>query len=531
MSKALFKNINESKNKFKITDFPEGSKILFNDSEEWIVVKKGMRGSGSWRNSDEITIKPFNKLAKDKNVSLPIDVNLEFLNANVKEINESEINESNNIEVGTFVRYKKDKDFTGGKVKSIKGGKAEIHNWDGSTSELPLKDLEYVKSWNESEVNEAMSFDEIKDKFVENPYGIGANVVEFIEGKNGNSSMLIFKHDEKHRRDQIESRLKTLGISPKKMSKSTADRAYKYRYELILHENVLEETNEVNEGRSQIKRKYGEHGAIRVNSEAPVRNSILEFVGKRFVTRAELDSHLTQLSEDRGKSFNHTTWFKNNERYFESFSNRGSEVWTLSKYGKRVLENIIKSKQEKTMIKESIGLFKFDTINEAIDHKKSATNEAKSPIFSFNYNTEEDDVDYIQGLLKDARVDAIAQPGLESDEMVIKAKNEVELRKAKKAIQANGFEIHEAIDVKYWADYNDDTSGQGKKEDAEKSNKFNKDFFNKAMNSWNSEAESGSSLRAFSSEYSKIYKMAEEFFKKAGWISVNVIHAMIMQES
>ena len=68
---------------------------------------------------------------------------------------ESVVTESSHIEVGTFVRYKKDKDFTGGKVKSIKGGNAEIHNWDGSTSELPLKDLEYVKSWNEAEVNEA----------------------------------------------------------------------------------------------------------------------------------------------------------------------------------------------------------------------------------------------------------------------------------------------------------------------------------------------------------------------------------------
>jgi hypothetical protein len=350
------------KNNYKITDFPEDSKILFNDGEEWIVVKKGMRGTGSYRKSDEITIKPFNKLAKDKNVSLAIDVNLDYLNANVKKINESEVNESNNIEVGTFVRYKKDKDFTGGKVKSIKGGNAEIHNWDGSTTELPIKDLEYVKSWNESEVNE---------------------------------------------------------------------------------------------GRSQIKRKYGEHGAIRVNSEAPVRNSILEFVGKRFVTRAELDAHLTQLSEDRGKAIDQTKWFSRNMKYFESFSNRGSEVWTLSKYGKRVLENLMKARkenQEKTMIKESIGLFKFNSVNESID-------------------------------------------------------------------------------VKYWADYNDDTSAQAKKEFAEKSNKFNKDFFNKAMNSWNSEAEGDSTLRAFSPAYSKIYKMAEEFFKKAGWISTNVIHAMIMQES
>jgi hypothetical protein len=73
-------------------------------------------------------------------------------------------------------------------------------------------------------------------------------------------------------------------------------------------------------------------------------------------------------------------------------------------------------------------------------------NEAKSLLFSFDYNTDEDDVDYIQGLLKDARVDAIAQPGLESGEMIVKAKNEVELRKAKKVIQANGFKIYKSVE-------------------------------------------------------------------------------------
>jgi hypothetical protein len=73
-------------------------------------------------------------------------------------------------------------------------------------------------------------------------------------------------------------------------------------------------------------------------------------------------------------------------------------------------------------------------------------NEAKPLLFSFDYNTDEDDVDYIQGLLKDARVDAIAQPGLEPGEMIVKAKNEVELRKAKKVIQANGFKIYESVE-------------------------------------------------------------------------------------
>ena len=58
------------------------------------------------------------------------------------------LNEGNQIKVGTFVRYKKDKEFTGGKVLNISSGKAEIHNWDGSTVELPVADLEYIESWN-----------------------------------------------------------------------------------------------------------------------------------------------------------------------------------------------------------------------------------------------------------------------------------------------------------------------------------------------------------------------------------------------
>jgi hypothetical protein len=63
-------------------------------------------------------------------------------------LNEEQINESGKIVAGTFVRYKKDNDFTGGKVISIDRGIAEIHNWDGSTIELPVRDLEYIESWN-----------------------------------------------------------------------------------------------------------------------------------------------------------------------------------------------------------------------------------------------------------------------------------------------------------------------------------------------------------------------------------------------
>jgi hypothetical protein len=71
-------------------------------------------------------------------------------------------------------------------------------------------------------------------------------------------------------------------------------------------------------------------------------------------------------------------------------------------------------------------------------------NEAKEYSFSFNYNTDEDDVEYVQNILHDAGVDAIAEPGIDSEEMMVKAKNAVELRKAKKAIQADGFEVNES---------------------------------------------------------------------------------------
>lgn len=78
---------------------------------------------------------------------------------------------------------------------------------------------------------------------------------------------------------------------------------------------------------------------------------------------------------------------------------------------------------------------------------ESAIDEAKSFQFTFNYNTDEDDVEYIQNVLMDAGVDAIAEPGIDSEEMVVKALNAVELRKAKKAIQADGFEINESASI------------------------------------------------------------------------------------
>ena len=114
----------------------------------------------------------------------------------------------------------------------------------------------------------------------------------------------------------------------------------------------------VNEGRSQIKRQYGQYSKIRVNEKAPIRNKVLNFVGKRFVTEEEMLNQLSTITEEIGKEFDQRKWFKNNQKYFESFENRGQKVLTLSKYGKRVHEFINKPKEKTVNENVQIGLFK-----------------------------------------------------------------------------------------------------------------------------------------------------------------------------
>jgi len=89
--------------------------------------------------------------------------------------------------------------------------------------------------------------------------------------------------------------------------------------------------------------------------------------------------------------------------------------------------------------------------------------------------------------------------------------------------------IDEAIDTKYWATYNTDTTINVNKEFANKSKDF-EDTFSLAVSDWNNEAD-GAENRIKGSQINKVKKLANEFFKKEGWISINVIQAMISQET
>jgi hypothetical protein len=89
--------------------------------------------------------------------------------------------------------------------------------------------------------------------------------------------------------------------------------------------------------------------------------------------------------------------------------------------------------------------------------------------------------------------------------------------------------VNERMDTKYWADYNNDTSGQAPSYFATKDTDF-ENTFEEAVDEWNSEAD-GPENKIKGAQVNKIKKMAMEFFKIEKWISIHVIHAMIMQES
>ena len=104
-----------------------------------------------------------------------------------------------------------------------------------------MKHLKNFESFvSESKVNEGITFQELVDKYKDNPYGIGANSIEYTESENW-GNQLVLRFEDNYDRKEAEADLKKMGIKAKKMSKSTADKAFKYRYELTVFESKVNE--------------------------------------------------------------------------------------------------------------------------------------------------------------------------------------------------------------------------------------------------------------------------------------------------
>jgi hypothetical protein len=81
--------------------------------------------------------------------------------------------------------------------------------------------------------------------------------------------------------------------------------------------------------------------------------------------------------------------------------------------------------------------------------------------------------------------------------------------------------VTESIDVKYWTDYHIKSK---KVTDKSKVNSV----IQTAIRDWNSDADGDNQVDGTYAKY--ITKLANEFFDKAGWLSTDVVSAMIMQE-
>lgn len=76
-------------------------------------------------------------------------------------------------------------------------------------------------------------------KYVDNPYGIGADSAEFDQV--GRDRQIVFRFADKRDREATRENLKELGIQGKKMSDANAEKGYAYPYELTVFESSVNE--------------------------------------------------------------------------------------------------------------------------------------------------------------------------------------------------------------------------------------------------------------------------------------------------
>jgi hypothetical protein len=77
--------------------------------------------------------------------------------------------------------------------------------------------------------------------------------------------------------------------------------------------------------------------------------------------------------------------------------------------------------------------------DEVLENEESVITERKITVV-INYNTDEDDIRYIAGILKNAGILADVKAGIDSEEVEITIEKS-DLKKATKALSANGFEL------------------------------------------------------------------------------------------
>jgi hypothetical protein len=130
-----------------------------------------------------------------------------------------------------------------------------------------------------------------------------------------------------------------------------------------------------------VKRRYGASPEVAISSHGPLRNDVLEFVGNKFVTETELQAFFNKLDEERGKKLNYKKWFNENQKFFESYTLKGTKVWSLSKIGKRAFEHVIDRRSSNTVNERMVLSYDEFILNEELDVPEESIEESiKTPV-------------------------------------------------------------------------------------------------------------------------------------------------------
>jgi len=382
-------------------EYNEGDLVKFKDDKEvWQVVKAGMRNANAKVQSNEVTIKPYDALAKRNNVSVPIDITIEYLNANTEKINES-INEAYGKPAGLT------KDQT---LKVAQKFATAMSKAEGAKVTVNQRTLE----------EDSFDLDYNGEEFDGGSYNIyqNGNVMNMADNKNP----VVGKVTDSV--DVIAKNFKKM-ISPK------------------VHESVLKETFigpfvfTSNTPEKELQAMY--HGAL--DGYANYKT------GMKF-SKADYKlayQTIEKLLKKKGVAITEAVYHASDDEFIEewvSMELADESDATID----RVIADCKEEWKEAARNYANVRSYLMDLRKNGDLLGESEINEAKGYSFTFNYNTDDDDIKYIQKLLDRANADAVAQAGLESDEMVIRAFNATGFRKAQKAIESDGFQINEADD-------------------------------------------------------------------------------------
>jgi len=301
----------------------------------------------------------------------------------------------------------------------------------------------------------------------------------------------------------------------------------KLKGELSKLKETVKESNEIEEGNA-----FGD--AVRKAKEAGEKE--FEFDGKKYKVEESKHNPSVKVVVE---SVNEAKQFDKDYADMETSIKRGIG-WIDPEYTADTWENssdtidfeLVSSEIYKRLIKA--GLLWTSEDGETKDKQIKSLKELgikESVVNEAEIKSEDEFKDYAMTVLKKAFGDEFdeAKAGEVVDGILKKCDGDFGAAVGMLTSSLGESVTNEAIDTKYWADYNTDTSGHGDPANSIKLKVFDI-AFEEAVESWNDEAD-GEENQINDKQADKIERLAKEFFRKEKWISINVIHAMIAQES